>query len=93
MLNGEHGDPEEGQPPLSRTLSAAQVVEAQLVAQKMAQRVAKRAAAKWVKKIKESAETTNYLDSVQFAEAEAFGSRAVGGHRPDDEVMYGTIES
>eukprot|EP01046_Picozoa_sp_COSAG06_P002753 COSAG06_NODE_100_length_24132_cov_93.237507_14_plen_1117_part_00 len=79
---------------LERTLSTpAEIVEAQIVAQKMAQRVAKRAAAKWMKKIKDDTKTNNYADSVQFAEAEAFGSRAVGGHRPDDEIMYGTIES
>ena len=86
-------DPEEAQPPLRRLPSTAQIVEAQILAQKMRERVAKRAASKWIQKIQHVAETTDYADTVQFAEAEAFGSRAVGGSRPDDEIMYGTIES
>lgn len=86
-------DPGEAQPPLRRLPSTAQIVEEQILAQKMRERVAKRAASKWIQKIHHVAETTDYGDTVQFAEAEAFGSRAVGGSRPDDEIMYGTIES
>ena len=32
-------------------------------------------------------------ENVKFAKREQFGSRAVGGARPDDEVLYGQVES
>ena len=34
-----------------------------------------------------------FKDRVSFAKAEQQGSRAVGGHRPRDEVLYGAIQS
>jgi hypothetical protein len=38
-------------------------------------------------------EEDKFAERVQFASVEQFGSRSVGGHRPDDEKEYGKIES
>lgn len=57
---------------------------------------AKRAANKWMKKahvVKASEQKHTYHDQVEFAKAEQFGARAVGGHRPHDEKLYGLIQS
>ena len=42
---------------------------------------------------KKLAQTHKFKEKVKFAQAEQFGSRAVGGHKPRDEVMYGQIQS
>lgn len=49
-------------------------------------------------RVQEEQEEHKFEENVQFAKAATegpgeFGSRAVGGHKPDDEKMYGQIES
>ena len=43
--------------------------------------------------VEEEKHEHDFEENVSFARAEQFGSRAVGGHKPQDERLYGQIES
>jgi H+/Cl- antiporter ClcA len=43
--------------------------------------------------LEELTQTHKFKNKVEFAQADPFGSRAVGGQKPSDEVLYGKIQS
>ena len=69
------------QPPIARTISA------------LDQEKILRAQAQQLREEQQKNDARNFENDTSFAKAEQFGSRAVGGHKPHDEVMYGSIES
>ena len=78
---GEQG---EEQNPLPRTRSPEDNRAAEIVA-RMRQRV------EHAHEVQE--EKQHHQENVEFARHDMFGSRAVGGIRPDDEVLYGEVQS
>ncbi len=53
----------------------------------------KRTRSKEIERVQNEVQDLRREEETKFANAESFGSRAVGGIRPDDEKMFGKVES
>ena len=53
----------------------------------------RRTRSKELDRVENEVEEKQFEEEKQFAEAEQFGSRNVGGIRPEEEKLFGTIES